>query len=608
MKKVLIALFIVLWFFTGSSYAEVIYSEDFSTDPNYNLIVDRPGYDVLEWDSATQSYRIYFPSDGHAIDAYAKSPSFQTIEDSSFEIMFDLKTDIMTFGQHMSTFFSTEKPGWKEGLPPVGIGVYSNWMSNYTIADHNGYAEYTPGAAKNIWYRWSIKHDEVSDTADISVINRETCEILFERSGIDFNPAAFDSVYLGHTMFNSEGGAAEMFFDNFLVTTPIDDSLLAHYPFNGNFDDATGNGHQGIPFGDPSFIEDRFSCPESAVDFDGTNDFIEIQDDGTLSGMDQLSISCWVRIAELTDYHIMVCKVHDGDGTYATDSFLTRLDYVNGETMVTFSLFKDTRSNIEYPTDLTLGEWHNLTFTWDGNTMRLYIDSVEVDTAPFIKSSINANHSIPLTIGKAGGSYPNWFDGAIDDVRLYNRALSHTEVIRLSSICPPQPCEPLNNPPVADAGLDKPDEVVGDDCMADVPLDGSGSYDPDDDPLSYTWIGFFGAVSGVNPTVELGLGIHPITLTVSDGYLSDTDEVLITVVDRSAPVPDLSPLPTATGQCSATISSAPTATDNCAGTVVGTTSDPLTYSEQGTYTVNWSYDDVNGNTSSGSATVTVVDT
>ncbi|WP_149205528.1 HYR domain-containing protein [Flavobacterium johnsoniae] len=62
-----------------------------------------------------------------------------------------------------------------------------------------------------------------------------------------------------------------------------------------------------------------------------------------------------------------------------------------------------------------------------------------------------------------------------------------------------------------------------------------------------------------------------------------------------------------TGQCSAT-ATAPTTTDNCKGTVTGTTSDPLTYSTQGTYTINWSFNDGNGNVETATQKVIVKDT
>ncbi|WP_229791267.1 HYR domain-containing protein [Winogradskyella epiphytica] len=77
--------------------------------------------------------------------------------------------------------------------------------------------------------------------------------------------------------------------------------------------------------------------------------------------------------------------------------------------------------------------------------------------------------------------------------------------------------------------------------------------------------------------------------------------------DTSVPVPDVATLPDVTGECDATVT-APTATDTCSGTITATTTDPLTYNTQGTYTINWTYDDGNGNTSTQPQTVIVDDT
>ncbi|MBC7525691.1 MAG: T9SS type A sorting domain-containing protein, partial [Flavobacterium sp.] len=66
-------------------------------------------------------------------------------------------------------------------------------------------------------------------------------------------------------------------------------------------------------------------------------------------------------------------------------------------------------------------------------------------------------------------------------------------------------------------------------------------------------------------------------------------------------------LPTITGQCSATVT-APTATDNCSGTITGTTTSPLTYNTQGTYSITWTYTDAKGNTSTQTQSVVINDT
>lgn len=91
-----------------------------------------------------------------------------------------------------------------------------------------------------------------------------------------------------------------------------------------------------------------------------------------------------------------------------------------------------------------------------------------------------------------------------------------------------------NAAPQANAG---PDQVVEASSPggAAVLLDGSGSSDADGDSLSYSWSGAFGAASGGTPVVVLPLGLHVVTLTVSDGQASHSDEVLIAVHDTTAP-------------------------------------------------------------------------
>jgi hypothetical protein len=95
---------------------------------------------------------------------------------------------------------------------------------------------------------------------------------------------------------------------------------------------------------------------------------------------------------------------------------------------------------------------------------------------------------------------------------------------------------PINQPPIADAGDNQTVEETSP-AGADVVLDGSGSSDPDGDVLTYEWIGPFGTASGIAPTVSFPLvGVHHITLTVTDEADADMDLVTITV--NALPVAD----------------------------------------------------------------------
>jgi hypothetical protein len=93
-----------------------------------------------------------------------------------------------------------------------------------------------------------------------------------------------------------------------------------------------------------------------------------------------------------------------------------------------------------------------------------------------------------------------------------------------------------NAPPHAHAG---PDQVVECSSFAGtlVRLDGSGSSDPEGGALSYRWSDEFGEIEEASPTVTLSLGIHRITLQVTDAAgAADSDEVVVTIRDTTAPV------------------------------------------------------------------------
>jgi len=126
---------------------------------------------------------------------------------------------------------------------------------------------------------------------------------------------------------------------------------------------------------------------------------------------------------------------------------------------------------------------------------------------------------------------------------------------------------------------------------------------------NYSWTGPNGFSStDQNPTIvnatTANSGEYSCLITGIGGY-NDIKKINVVIGDVEAPVPDIITLPTVTGDCTTTITTIPTATDECAGPITGTTTNPLSYSLPGTYTITWNYNDGNGNTSTQNQTIVI---
>lgn len=126
---------------------------------------------------------------------------------------------------------------------------------------------------------------------------------------------------------------------------------------------------------------------------------------------------------------------------------------------------------------------------------------------------------------------------------------------------------------------------------------------------NYSWTGPNGFTStDQNPIIPNAntshSGQYSCTITGTGGC-DNTVTLNVLVGDSEAPIPSITNLPIITGDCNTVISTIPTALDNCAGTIIGTTTNPLTYSTPGNYTITWNYNDGNGNSSSQTQNVTI---
>jgi len=175
----------------------------------------------------------------------------------------------------------------------------------------------------------------------------------------------------------------------------------------------------------------------SAVQFDGNGDYVAIADNSLLDGMDALTVSAWVNLDTwpgTATYSIV------GKDTISNAQSSYRLA-VGPSGIVSFAVRTDaydfyaTGTVAESPTGISAGAWHHLVGTYDGTTVRLYVDGASVDAGnSAIQGQISQGTST-LRFGNrvVGTSAYAWYDGAIDDVQIYRRALTGDEVNALYS-------------------------------------------------------------------------------------------------------------------------------------------------------------------------------
>lgn len=310
----------------------------------------------------------------------------------------------------------------------------------------------------------------------------------------------------------------------------LNDGLIAYYPFNGNADDESGSGYHGTVAG-ATLTEDRLGNTSSAYLFDGTA-YIETPLELILDATDDFTVSFWIRC----DPGCIGREVMGFERRLGQE-IIFRMTTANsvggsGNGEVSFVLRDDNRNTSRgfSSTLIADGSWHLVTGIRDTSQdeLRIYVDGIfDSSINDITQGTTNASQTREFTIGANNHSHKDFFNpfiGALDEVRIYNRALTDEEIEVL-----------VNQMPIANAGPDQSVECVSE-VGASITLDGTGSSDPDEDVLSYTWTGSFGTAAGPMPTITLPPGSHAVTLTVEDGNGGvDTDEVSVVIQDTTPP-------------------------------------------------------------------------
>lgn len=199
----------------------------------------------------------------------------------------------------------------------------------------------------------------------------------------------------------------------------LNDGLIAYYQFNGNANDETSNGHNGEVHG-ASLTTDRFGNINSAYEFDGNNDFIK-----TLSTFDfpDRTLSLWVNPYDIsgsnTTINVAITQ-DDNDLNYG----ILRVEFNDNGIKLWAGGMTGTYSN----NSINTNSWVHLVLIREENVSKYYIDNVLTHTATADSAGSTYNPISDFIIGSGRSTTNQFFHGIIDDIRVYNRVLSSSEI------------------------------------------------------------------------------------------------------------------------------------------------------------------------------------
>lgn len=215
-----------------------------------------------------------------------------------------------------------------------------------------------------------------------------------------------------------------------------DDSLVLYLPFDeGAGDkvaDLSGKGNDGTIQG-ASWVAGKMG---KALDFDGTT-WVEIPHSASLEPDKTITVMAWVNPRKDATGELMIVS----KGSWKANDMPYELSVEAGK--VVFWQFYDTAGHDQCNAPAPAGgEWHHFAGTYDGSTFKLYFDGAEVKTFDFKAEKLPKNGA-KVVIGRRSTAVETFFKGMIDEVAIYNRALTAEEVKSATTGVVPAAVEPV---------------------------------------------------------------------------------------------------------------------------------------------------------------------
>ncbi len=201
--------------------------------------------------------------------------------------------------------------------------------------------------------------------------------------------------------------------------------------------DESGNGNDGRIYG-ANWVDGKLG---GALVFDGKDDYVEVMHSPTLY-FASITVMAWVKIIEFPGYYGGVSMIVAKGTNDRQNGHFGLHQYYQGHSpsnpaIFHFYLRENNRwYTVDGTTHIVLGEWYHVAGTYDGSALKIYVNGVLEDEEII---NVTRTHNIGnLQIGALRmPSFEYWTDGIIDEVEIYNRALTAQEAMEDYTSLPP---------------------------------------------------------------------------------------------------------------------------------------------------------------------------
>lgn len=222
-------------------------------------------------------------------------------------------------------------------------------------------------------------------------------------------------------------------------TTQVDtlaQDLIASVSFtDGSKQDASGNNNHVIFVNNPTFVADRKGKVNSAVHLNGLQDYFYMAENSSLRPT-SLTVSIWIKPITVSRPMQIFNKARFSDGKSEMYSSLIQPGAGGSGIVINTDIKQNSNcqggigwQTFSLSSNIQLNTWHHVVMTYSGRSARMYFDNALLSiTDNLPQNNIDECAGGELKFGAQSALFPNFFYGAIDDIRIYRRALTKNEV------------------------------------------------------------------------------------------------------------------------------------------------------------------------------------